>query len=46
MIFNAEGATGKGNVSANRRVGVSASGEAAFRHGYNDTEVSMKLITL
>jgi hypothetical protein len=27
-----------GNGSAGRRIGVSASGKAAFRHGYNDQE--------
>jgi hypothetical protein len=37
---------GSGSVSANRRIGVSASEKTAFRHGYNDQKVSTKLMTL
>jgi hypothetical protein len=33
---------GWGSVSAGRRIGVSASGKTAFRHGYNDREVSSR----
>ena len=36
----------RGNVSAYRRIGVSASRKTAFRHGHNDQEVSTKLMTL
>src|SRR5260370_773372 len=41
-------AAGKGSVSAGRRIGVSASGgsKTAFRHGYNDQEVSTELMML
>src|ERR1700675_4356378 len=40
-------AVGKGNVSAGRRIGVSASVEVtAFGHRYNDQEVSTELMML